>query len=124
MGAHTTEGLKTIMDGDDAFIAGHQIKKIRRQKRPTPEWARHQKQIRGILLRSFPKLNTSQKQRKRAGRWVRIIQLYYVQGFTYTQVAAELGETAQCTRSAIQHISNAARGCRPDGSGIYKRRAK
>ena len=124
MGAHTTEGLKTIMDGDDAFIAGHQIKKIRRQKRPAPEWARHSKQVRGLLLRSFPKLDKDGKQRKRAGRWARIIHLYFVQGFTYSQVADELGEKGQRVRSSIQHIHNAARGHRANGTGVYTRKTK
>ena len=122
MGVRTTEGLKTIMDADDAFISGHQIKKIRRQKRSTPEWARHQKQVRELLLRSFPKLNTSQKQRKRAGRWMRIIHLYFVLGFTCSQVAAELGEEIAPVKRSIEHIRNASKGKRADGSGTYKRK--
>lgn len=119
MAARTTEGLRTILDADDAFLSGHQIMKLRRQKRPAPEWARHSRQVRGILLRSFPRLDSDPRQRVRAGRWARIIHLYFVLGHTYSEVAEELREGVQSVRSSIQHISNASRGRRANGSGVY-----
>jgi len=122
LGVRTTEGLKTIIDTHDVFMAGHRIVKIRRQKRPVPEWARHQKQIRGLLLRSFPRLATDQKQRKRAARWARIIHLFFVLGHTYSQVAGELDEQLLTVHKSINHIRNASRGLRPDGSGPYRKK--
>jgi len=103
---------------DDSFVSGgHQIVKARQYTRKTPEWVNSEIKIRALLLRVFPKLHTEPKQRERAARWGRIIQLYFRTGYTHTQVAHEMRLTADQVRSTIRAIRRAAAGQRADGSG-------
>src|SRR5258708_10416425 len=84
--------LRAMFDGDDGFMYGHQPRKIRRPKREMPEWAASQTSIQEILLKAFPKLITDDTQRKAAGRWARVIQLYFRSGFSYRETAGYLHE--------------------------------
>ena len=52
------KGLLTAFDSNNSFITGHQVVRTLNAglKRETPDWAVNDKQIRELLLRSFPKL--------------------------------------------------------------------
>ena len=77
--------LRKHLDSDDPFMsAGHQILVERQQERVCPEWAKSDTKIQEILLRSFPKLKQAGSQdEKRAGRWARVIQLYFRMNCTH-----------------------------------------
>lgn len=114
----TSKQLRAILDSNDPFMTtGHQILKIRRPRKKTPSWVHNNKKIREFLLQSFPKMKTDPRQRARAGRWVRIIHLYYNQNWSRGQIAEELGVGYGVVSSSIRRIGLAARGLRTDGSG-------
>jgi hypothetical protein len=106
--------LRQSFDGDEGFMSAHQIKKIRGRQRVTPEWAMSDVEVRKVLLRAFPLLKTSQKQADRAGRWLRIIHLYYRVGLTVPQVASEIGATRMATQQVVRSIKFAFKGLRAD----------
>ena len=114
--SHDTFGeLRRVIDGSDPFMTrGHQILKIRRPAKKTPLWAFNHKKIQTILLRSFPKMKTSPTQRARAGRWIRIIHLYFNQNWSRGQISAELRLSYPAVDSIIRAIKRAAAGLRTD----------
>lgn len=115
----TFEQLRKSFDGSDPFMTqGHQIIKMRRGNRTTPEWVKNNKKIQELLLRSFPKMKTNKTQRMRAGRWARIIHLYFKMKMTYGQVAAELGVTPKRIADFILRIHRASKGRRTDNRGL------
>src|SRR6266480_1444919 len=69
LGMHTATAVSFAKTG-----CGFQIKRIRREERDTPEWAKTSEGIQKILLTAFPKLHEKPLQRKRAGRWAQVIQ--------------------------------------------------
>ena len=109
--------LRRRIDHNDTFTSGHQIITIRRTDRVDPEWVKSDAEIRKILLRAFPKLDTDPKQRARAGRWARVIQLYFRRHYTHGQIAAELGIKYRNVNSLIDRIRRAAKGERANGTG-------
>jgi hypothetical protein len=109
--------LRKILDGNDGFMTGSRIGNLRRQrKRPVPEWAKDNRKIQTILLRSFPKLQTEARQRKAAARWARFIHLYFRLGYTYRQVAEELDISLKASQSLTRAITRAAASKRTDTS--------
>jgi hypothetical protein len=74
-------GLKVFGNG----LAGHDQRVAN-----TPEWVRNDAAVRAVLLRAFPKWNTNPTQHERAGRWARIINLYFILGYPASRVAMEL----------------------------------
>lgn len=96
---------------------GHQIVGPRKRKRDVPEWAQSTEKIKAILLRSFPKLKTDQRQRARAARWARIVHLYFRLGWTFTQVAEEMSMKPGNLHNMTVSIRRAANGLRADGKG-------
>lgn len=76
----------------------------------TPDWAFNNFYIQEFLLKAFPKLQEDKNQRKRAGRWARIIYLYYRLGFTSFQIAEEMIEEPHKIHSTIQKIINVTNG--------------
>ena len=83
--------LRTRVDGGDSFMTGHQIMKARQPEKEIPEWAMSDIEVRRILLTAFPKSEDAwSSQRKNAGIWMRIIQLYYRMGLPSQQVAKEM----------------------------------
>jgi hypothetical protein len=84
--------LRQEFDGSDKIInavtvrgngrAGHDQRVAN-----APEWAMNNAALRALLLRAFPRMETSPTQRARAGRWARIISLYFSQGCTALDVA-------------------------------------
>jgi len=118
----TFEELRGFLDGQDPFMTtGHQILKIRRPKKTIPSWAYSHKKIQEFLLRVFPNLEKDQKQRERAGRWVRILYLYFNQNWSRGQIASELKLTYSAVNSTIRAIKRAAAGLRSDTGKSFKK---
>lgn len=114
--------LRRYMDGQDPYIAGgHQILKIRRIRKRIPDWVNNPAKVQAILLRSFPKLTTDAKQRLRAGRWTRVINLYFRRGWTSRQIAEEMSTTQYSVESIIRSLRRVISGLRADGSGVFKK---
>lgn len=111
--------IRKKIDAGEAF--GHQIIKPLNRERKIPEWAQSDEQVQIILQRSFPKLKTNPKQRQRAGRWARIIQLFYRSKMTGTHVAEELGISYHRFENLLCAIKRAANGKRANGSGARTR---
>lgn len=117
-----------IFSGSDHFMGGHQIINSNRShvgyRRASADWSQDDDVVRELLLRVFPKLESNEKQRVRAGRWMRIIHLFYRAGLSYGDVAEEMKSSLSTVRSALQHIRRAAKG-RPCNRSIknFKRRA-
>src|SRR5208282_1960773 len=104
-----------IFSGNDQFMQnGHQI--INRNlanagaPRKNADWAKDDKSVQALLKRVFPKCASDPEQRKRAGRWIRIIHLHYRSGLSYGDTAAEMGVTVATVRSALQHMRRAVKG--------------
>jgi hypothetical protein len=110
------------MDGSEAFMLGHQIKKIRTKPRFIPNWTKTAEGIQEVLLRSFPKLHEDEKQRFQAGRWARIIHYYFRLQITSGQIAEELGIKPTTLRQTIAGIKRVAAGGSHDGR--HKKRRK
>lgn len=93
------------------FLSGFQIKRFRTgYRRELPEWVRSKVGVQKVLLAAFPKLNESLSQRRRAGKWLRVITLFYLQNWSEAQVAAEINESVCRVRHHIAHIDNVANG--------------
>ena len=123
MPADTMRGLRSVFDGKDGFMTGHQILKVRRPKRKTPEWTRTQTGIQQILLKAFPKLKTDESQRQRAGRWARVIQLYFLSAKSYRETAEEMGEKTRTIEMLIRSIHRTVKGIPVNGISRKKVRA-
>ena len=129
---NTFEEMLTKVDSDETFFRGHRIVKSRRgdagdktgAPRVCPDWAHDNVKIQGFLLRSFPKLAINAKQRKAAGRWARIIQMYFKSQMTHGQIASELGVNLNTILMLIRSIKLAARGFRADTGKARGRRGR
>lgn len=120
--------LRTMMDGSDQFLnGGFEIKSVRTIDREIPEWAVNDKEVQRILKTAFPKLSlkhpTSKKEKvefkkriAKAGRWARIIYLYYRMELPRQIVAKEMGLSEPSIKSALQHINNVAKGLTARGN--------
>ncbi len=113
--------LRGKMDGSDTFMTAHQIKKIRTRERVIPPWTLNDKEVQKVLLRSFPTLHTSHAAALRAGRWMRIIHLYYRVQMSNSLVAKEMGMTLNAVKMALKGIRRVARGQRSDNVGPITR---
>lgn len=115
--------LRDAVDSNDPFVSrGHQIVTARSNNREIPTWALNRSKIQAILLCSFPKLKTDSRQRNAAARWTWVIQLYFRMGYTYTQVAEEIGSSPTKIDSVIRSIKRAAQGRSANGSGLLGRK--
>lgn len=117
-----------IFSGEDQFMRdGHQIVNknlaYSRYRRTPAEWAKDDRAIKVLLLRVFPKLETDEKQRQRAGRWMRVIHLHHRFGHSYGAVAAEMGLRVTAVKSMIQHIRRAVNGFPCNRSSKRSKRA-
>lgn len=106
--------LRRRMDGDDGFMTAHQIKKIRTRERKIPAWTLNDKEVQTVLLRAFPTLHKNRKVAKRAGRWARIIHLYYRVQMPINLLAREMGMTKGSTKMMLVSIRRVAQGKRSD----------
>jgi hypothetical protein len=121
MSVNILSGLRNLVDANDGFIRGHQVNKIRRRLRKVPDWIKSEQQIQIILQRAFPKLKTDLKQRKKAGRWARVIQLYFRSQKSYRETAEEMGEDRDTIHTLIRNIRRVASGKRANGGGARTR---
>jgi hypothetical protein len=108
--------LRGRMDGNDSFMTAHQIKKIRTREREIPLWTLNDKEVRKVLLRSFPNLRTNNKAAISAGRWMRLIHLYYRVQMSNSQVAKEMNMTLNAVKMALKGIRRVAQGRRMDNT--------
>jgi hypothetical protein len=115
MTAHTTGGLRKVMDGDDNFVKGHQIVKIKRYRKKIPDVLKTDIEIQKLILRSFPLLKTNSLQRWRAGRWARVIHLYFVSGYNYKETADAMNEDYRTVEMLIRAIRRASEDKPCDG---------
>jgi hypothetical protein len=87
--------LRESFDSRDPFITGgHQILKPRGNLHYVPEWIWNNNAVAEVLLRSFPHLNDRRSKkyvqhRLKARLWMHIINLYFRNGMTLTQVVDE-----------------------------------
>jgi Sigma-70, region 4 len=110
----TSGELRKHFDGTGGFISGHQIINSNRArggfKRVDAAWAHDDKAVRDLLVRVFPKLETDERQRVRAGRWMRVIQLHHRFGHSYSYAADEMKVSVSTVKSMLQHIRRAVKG--------------
>jgi hypothetical protein len=113
------KGLRRSFESNDSFITGHQVKRIRslHDGRKVPDWSTNDEAVRNLLLRSFPKLAINELQRKRAGRWMRVIQLYFRSKKSRRETADEMGESENVVRMLVRSIKLAQKGWRTNGTG-------
>ena len=117
--AAVMKGLRSAFDGNSTFMTGHQIKRIRslHDGRKVPAWSTDDEAVRKLLLRSFPKLATNKLQRDRAGRWMRVIQLYFRGKKSSSEVAEEIGTSRNAVKMLVSHIKLAQKGQKTNGTG-------
>jgi hypothetical protein len=107
--------LRRKIDGDDRFMSAHGIKKVRSEEREPPEWAMNDVEVARLLLKAFPKMmDPESKQRVKAGRWARVIYLYYRLNMTYSQVAKEIGVNKNTVLMILRAMMYAQSGRRRD----------
>jgi hypothetical protein len=101
--AAVMKGLRAVFDSNSQFISGHQIKRVStlNERKKVPAWALEDESIRKLLLFCFPKLLSNDVQRKRAGRYLRIIQLFFRSKKSRREVAEELGESENVIRRIV-----------------------
>ena len=116
----TMSKLRLYIDAKDPFMSsGHQIKRRRRHERHVPAWAMDDEKIQVVLARSFPRLREDgSRDAAWAGRWARIIYLYFRMKHTHGQIAEELGVSYGKVRSLIRNIKRAFGGKRVDGRAM------
>lgn len=112
---------------DDFSGVGIQIHRVRGRKRSTPEWAKDDKQIQGLLLQAFPRLQEDGAERRRAGIWARIIYLHFRKHLTYGQVASEMTTAGRPfnegqVRAALQRIRRVANGWQSNKKALRGKR--
>jgi hypothetical protein len=111
---HTAiQKLHRKMDDDAGMMRVHSIRK---GSRKVPTWALSDGDVRKILRRSFPLLDSNSRQRKQAAFWNRIIHLFFRKQMTRRDTAAEMGVPVDQIRATVQRIRNAAEGWRTNKS--------
>lgn len=119
----TFQELREVFDGSDSFMnRGHGVRTPNSRKKKIPMWALNDSKVKTLLLRAFPKLQTNDRQRKLAARWLRIIHLYYRAGWTKGQVAQELGEKPSIIKDVLTHIRRVQIGVSANGTGVLGRK--
>jgi hypothetical protein len=110
--------LRQYFESNDPFMyKGHRISKKLQRERDVPSWTLNNSQTKKVLLRSFPNLLGDPKQRIRAGRWLRVIDLFFRQNWSQTDVAAELKMSYDSVHTLLRNIRRAGDGLRCDGTG-------
>lgn len=109
--------IRRVIEGNETFAQGHQLVGARTYKRPVPAWALNDKTVRKMIVRAFPRMFEDAAAHASASRWASVIQLYFRLGYTRTQVAEEIGSSAQKISGVIRSILRASKGLRADGSG-------
>lgn len=109
-----------IFSGEDQFMrSGHQIINSNRSKagpcRKDAAWALDDELVQKILRTTFPKVHTDASQRERAGKWARVIHLYFRSGSSFGDVAAEMGVKPKFVRNVLQKINYVRKGLSTQG---------
>jgi len=119
--ADVFEQLRRSFDGSDSFVAGgHAVRgggstSHRQRVANTPEWTNDDAEVRSMLKKVFPKLDTSETQRKRAGAWMLVIHYYFRMGLTHNRIAIKTGWKWTKVNSIIRNIRRAASGQQANG---------
>src|SRR4051812_49037735 len=93
--------LRSTFEHGDGYV----VKKTRRYKRPVPAWAQDNQVIRSMLLKAFPKIASGDpRERQRAGRWSRVIYLYFQSGMSYSEVAEEMDESLESIKGILRAL--------------------
>ena len=109
--------LRRLVDGDDQFMSGYRIAKIRTREREIPEWTLNDKEVQKVLLRAFPAQHKNFIAKQRADTWARIIYLYFRMQMSASGVAREVQMTTKNVELAVARIRRVARGHRADNRG-------
>ena len=110
--------LRSVIDGRELGPTGvgFQIKEFRTgYTREVPEWARTNVGIQKVLLTAFPRLQTDKNQRKHAGRWAQVINMYFRQGWSAEEVAEELNQSRASVKMLVLGIDRTSRGLTVNG---------
>lgn len=110
MARNSYNELKGSFSGDQNFMTGHQIMKVRSPNRKVPKWVFDDAKIKIVLLKAFPKLASDPTQRRRAGRWAQVIQIYFRAKKSYRETAEEIGETSGSVHNIINRIRRVSIG--------------
>jgi hypothetical protein len=113
--------LRKRMDGNDNFMEGHQIKTIRTRTREIPPWTLNDAEVQKVVMRSFPDWRKNRRHTAGAGRWVRIIQLYYRMQMPIHMVAKEMEVTLGTAKNLLLHIRRVSQGRAANNSGPLNR---
>jgi hypothetical protein len=114
------EQLRQVVDGEDQFMSGYQIVKVRKiEHRVEEEWFNEWKNVAALILWKYPLVNSVlrmarctcapsrakrrprclyckyKKDRKAAGRMAQVINLYFRSGLSNTRVAQELSQSGE-----------------------------
>jgi hypothetical protein len=109
-------------DNRETFFTGYRHTTARIFEKVVPDELRSNEGVKALLARVFPKMLTDSKQRQQAGKWARLIQLHYKFNYSEKMTADEMGLPHSTIRSLKNHIWNAIKFKRLDGSGKYKRK--
>jgi hypothetical protein len=119
---NTSEQLRELLifSGSDHFMTnGHQIINSNRSHagpaRKDATWALDDAVVQKILRTTFPKVEIDVAQRERAGKWVRIIHLYFRSAMSFGDVAAEMGVKPKFVRNVLQKINYVRKGLSTQG---------
>lgn len=94
-------GGHRIINSNRAFAGPHRKEEL---------WTNDEIAVRELLLRVFPKLDTNEKDRLRAGRWARLIHLYFKSGLSQGDVANEMKMSKMAVNSMLRNIRRASKG--------------
>ena len=95
------------------------------QKRLNPPiWAVDDEQLQALLLRVFPKLESDKNQREHAGKWVRVIYLFYRLTWSTGYIGEKMGVSRKVVCSILHRARNAAVGLRTDGKARAAKRGR
>jgi hypothetical protein len=108
--------LRQHVDGNDNFMRGFQIGKLKSYKKKIPRWVNNNEEIRKILLSAFPKLATDPRQRVGAARWNNVIHYYFRLRYTYVQTAEELSLKPRTVNDIVCRMNRVAAGRPANGS--------
>lgn len=116
------KGLRKVFDGGGTFMSGHQVVRSRESigiTRRIPAWTSDDAAVRSLLLGAFPLLASDPRQRARAGRWMRIIQMYFRSKMAYPEIMAEMGTSQNVIKMLLRSITRASRKRRGNSGRPY-----
>jgi hypothetical protein len=109
--------LSGIVDFEDSFNQGNQIHSFyRNSNKHLPTWMKDDAAIQKILLQVFPKLEVDKQQRRAAGRWAQVIQIYFRMNQPAGVVARQMAISIPRVRSLVRSIYRASLGLTTRGT--------